>query len=286
MDMCIGDMLDEAAVSRALDGCQAVIHAAAALGVTDRRTDLTKINVTGTRNVIGGAVARGLDPVIHTSTIGVFIPPAEPVITADSPLATARTSYGRSKIEAERYVRGLQADGAPVTVIYAGGVVGPSQPHLDALPLGLSWGLGVMWPVTKGGVLMLDVRDLGKALALSLVPGQGPRRLMLGGHYVTWRDLADLCDALTGVRCRRIPLPDSVALVLGSLLDAAKRVRDFKLPLTRDAAEFLVRLVPSRDDLDPLGLTLRPVEDSVEDTLRWLVAAGHLRPSRIGRLAP
>src|SRR5262245_42389433 len=49
MDMCIGDMLDETAVSRALDGCEAVIHAAAALGVTDRRTDLTKINVTGTR---------------------------------------------------------------------------------------------------------------------------------------------------------------------------------------------------------------------------------------------
>lgn len=288
VEMCPGDMLDEAAVSRALDGCDAVIHAAAALGVTDRRTDLVAVNVTGTRHVVGGAVARGLDPVIHTSTIAVFVPPAEPVITAAAPLARPRTAYGRSKMEAERYVRGLQDDGAPVTVVYPGGVLGPSQPNLDAMPAGLAAALGIAWPLARGGVSLLDVRDLGDALAHAVVPGRGPRRLLLGGHYVTWPALADLCDALTGVRCRRIPLPGRVMIAIGTLLDAAKHVHGFRYPLTRDAAELMVTLVPSDDGaaLDELGLTLRPVEESVADTLRWLAAAGHLRPSRAGRLAP
>lgn len=287
-EMSGGDMLDQEAVGRGLDGCDAVIHAAAALGVTGRRTDLVSVNVTGTRNVVGGAVSRGLDPVIHTSTIAVFVPPAGPVITSDAPLARPRTGYGRSKLEAERYARSLQDDGAPVTIVYPGGVLGPSQPHLDAMPAGLAAGLGIAWPVSPGGVSLLDVRDLGDALARCVEPGRGARRLILGGHYVRWPEFADLCDALTGVRCRRITLPGGLMIALGTLLDAAKKVRGFRYPLTRDAAELMVTLVPSDDTvaLDALGMTLRPLEESVADTLRWLAAAGHLRPSRAGHLRP
>src|SRR4051812_28127969 len=184
IEMSRGDMLDETTVARALDGCEAVIHAAAALGVTGRRTDLVTVNVTGTRNVVGGAVARGLDPVIHTSTIAVFVPPVTPVITPATPLARPRTDYGRSKLEAERYARGLQDEGAPVTIVYPGGVLGPDQPRLDAMPAGLAAALDIAWPLSPGGVSLLDVRDLGTALAGCLAPGQGPRRFLLGGHYL------------------------------------------------------------------------------------------------------
>jgi nucleoside-diphosphate-sugar epimerase len=256
--------------------------------VTGHRTDLVSVNVTGTRNVVGGAVVRGLDPVIHISTIAVFVPPSGPVLTAGMPLARPRTGYGRSKLEAERYARSLQDDGAPVTIIYPGGVLGPSQPHLDAMPAGLAAALGIAWPVSPGGASLLDVRDLGTALARCVEPGRGARRLLLGGHYVTWHDFADLCDALTGVRCRRIPMPGRLMVMLGTLLDAAKKVHPFHYPLTRDAAEVMVTLVPSDDTvaLDALDLTLRSLEESVTDTLRWLAAARHLRPARAGRLAP
>ncbi len=287
LDLRAGDVLDAPSVARALDGCDAAIHAAAALGVTDTRTDLGEVNVTGTRNVVGEAVARGLDPVIHLSTVAVFVPPAGPVIRTDDPLARPRTDYGRSKVEAERYARGLQDAGAPVTIVYPGGVVGPSQPRLDAMMEGLAAGLRTLWPVTRGGVSLIDVRDLGEALARALVPGQGARRLSLGGHYLSWADLLDLCDTLTGVRSRRVPVPGGLMIALGSLLDAAKRVRSFGYPLTHDAAEIMVTLVPSDDaaSLDALGMTLRPVEESVADALRWLADAGHLPRTRAGRLA-
>ncbi|MCO6004928.1 nitroreductase family deazaflavin-dependent oxidoreductase [Actinoallomurus purpureus] len=288
VEMHPGDMLDEEAVAQALDGCDAVVHAAAALGVTDTRTDVLEVNVAGTRAVVGGAVARGLDPVIHVSTIAVFVPPAGPMIRAEDPLAHPRTDYGRSKVAAERYVRGLQADGAPITIVYPGGVIGPRQPRLDAMMEGLAGALNMIWPMPSGGVSLVDVRDLGEALARAVVPGRGPRRYTLGGHYLTWPGLADHCDALTGVRCRRVVVPGGLMIALGSLLDAAKRVRSFDYPLTRDAAQFMVTLVPSDDTaaIDALGVTLRPVEESLADALRWLAAAGHLSPARAGRLAP
>ncbi|MFC6887217.1 nitroreductase family deazaflavin-dependent oxidoreductase [Actinomadura yumaensis] len=288
VELVAGDMLDAEAVRAALAGCDAAVHAAAAIGVTGAAGDLVKVNVAGTRNVVGGAVELGLAPVVHVSTMAVFVPPSAPVITADAPLASPRTAYGRSKLAAERYVRELQDGGAPVTIVYPGGVCGPHQPVLDALMEGLAAGLGKLWPLPGGGVTAVDVRDLAEALARTVSSGRGGERWLLGGHYRTWPEYADLCDAVTGVRCRRVRVPSAVMLGAGTALDAAKRIRDFDYPLTRDAAEFMVTLVPTDDRplLDALGLTLRPPEETLADSLRWLAEAGHLDPRKAGRLAP
>ncbi|RFU39874.1 nitroreductase family deazaflavin-dependent oxidoreductase [Actinomadura logoneensis] len=283
-----GDMLDADAVTRALDGCDAAIHAAAAIGVTGPAADLVSANVTGTRNVVGGAVAHGLAPVVHVSTVAVFVPPDGPVITADSPLAAPHTAYGRSKVAAERYVREAQSGGAPVAIVYPGGVCGPHQPQLDALPEGLAGALNLAWPLPPGGVGVIDVRDLAEALCRAVTTARGGERWLLGGTFLTWPEIADLCDTLTGVPCRRARVPGAVMVGLGRALDAAKRVRSFEYPLTRDAAQLMVSLVPTDDApaLTALDLRLRPVESTLADALRWLAAAGHLRPRRAGRLGP
>jgi deazaflavin-dependent oxidoreductase (nitroreductase family) len=288
VQLVTGDMGDASSVAQLLDGAEAVVHAAAAIGVTGPRSDLVAQNVHGMENVVGAAVARGLDPVIHLSTVAVFVPPDGPVITPDSALASPRTDYGRSKVAAERFARRLQVEGAPVTIVFPGGVVGPHQPTLDAMMEGLAGALSSVWPMPKGGVAVLHVEDLAEALARMVEAGQGARRFMLGGDFLTWTELADLCDELTGVRCRRLVVPDWVLVGLGAVLDAVKRILPFDYPLTRDAAEVMVSMVPTDDGATMAALTLhrRPVRDSIEEALRCLAADGHLAPERAGRLAP
>ena len=117
---------------------------------------------------------------MHVCTIAVFVPPAEPLITAGSPLASPRNAYGRSKVEGERYARELGG----VTIVYPGGIIGPGQPTLDALDEGLRAGLRWGWPIVPGGVGVLDVRDLAVALARCFTPGRRDRRYLLGGHFL------------------------------------------------------------------------------------------------------
>jgi deazaflavin-dependent oxidoreductase (nitroreductase family) len=175
-----------------------------------------------------------------------------------------------------------------VTIVYPGGVVGPHQPTLDTMMEGLAGALGSVWPMPRGGVAVIHVDDLAEALARMVVPGQGPRRLMLGGDFLTWTELADLCDELTGVRCRRMVVPAWTLVGSGTLLDAAKRIRPFDYPLTRDAAEVMVSMVPTDDSATEaaLGLERRPARASIEEALRCLAADGHLAPEKAGRLAP
>ncbi|MFI6511714.1 NAD-dependent epimerase/dehydratase family protein [Streptosporangium sp. NPDC050855] len=281
------DIRDAAAVRDALEGCDAVIHAAAEIGVTGRADDLDGTNVTGAKNVLGQAVELGLDPVVHVSSISVFVPPSGPVITTESPLSVPRNEYGRTKISAERYARGLQEQGMPVTIVYPSGVAGPCQPSLDALMEGLRAGLEQGWPITEGGVNIVDVRDLAVVLARCLEPGRGPRRFMLGGHYLTWSQLADVCDEVTGSRCRRFRIHRAVLRGAAAVGDAMKLIKEIDYPLTRDAVEMMVTMVRTYDTptLEALGVGLRPVHETVADALRWLAQEGHLDAGRVGRLA-
>ncbi|MFE3451175.1 NAD-dependent epimerase/dehydratase family protein [Nonomuraea sp. NPDC059194] len=268
------DIRDAEAVRHALEQCDAVLHAAADMGLTGRDVDLHGANVRGLKNVLGQAVDLGLDPVVHLSTVAVFVPPGEPVITVDSPLARPRNAYGMTKLYGERYARDLEG----VTIVYPGGVVGPGQPTLDGLNEGFRAGLRRGWPIVPGGVSVLDVRDLAVALARCFTPGRGARRYLLGGHFLTWEQVATLCEDVTGRRVRRFRMPGALLRTLGATLDGLRRVVPVDHPLARDAADYMLTLVPTDDvpTLRELGITLRPVENTVADTVRWLVAEGHL----------
>ena len=56
--LVVGDMADEAAVSRLLDGADAVIHAAAAIGVTGPRPSITSMTLRAARLHIAVRVSR------------------------------------------------------------------------------------------------------------------------------------------------------------------------------------------------------------------------------------
>ncbi|MFL6239464.1 MAG: NAD-dependent epimerase/dehydratase family protein [Actinomycetes bacterium] len=285
-DFVVGDIKDADSVATAIDGCDAVVHAAAEVSVERRRAaDVLATNPRGTEIVIDSAVERGLDPIVHVSSVAAVFTPGVKLVSADLPPARVESAYGRSKAQAEEHVRRRQAEGAPVVITYPAAVWGP--------PAGQAIGESVaaLEYYARHGVVMsagalsfIDVRDLAAIHAAALTPGRGPRRYMCGGHFVRMPDYARLLQDATGRRFRVIPVPGVGLRVVGTVMDGLMHVLPVDSPLTHEGMTLLTRWVPTDDSAfhTDLGVELRDARETVRAAIRGLVQLGRLTEAQAG----
>jgi dihydroflavonol-4-reductase len=286
-DHVVGDMTDPAAVAAAVKGCDAVVHAAASLGFSRDRDRSSAaphedVNLVGARTVLTAALAAGADPVVYTSSVSAYLPTDAPVITLDSPLASARTGYATSKRDIELYVRELQAAGAPVASLVLGGVYGPDSPHADNGLAAVVAALGGFMFLPPGGLGVLDVRDVATMILRLLEPGRGPRRHLAGGHFLTWPEWTDTLSAAAGTDIVRQPVTAEEIIQLGREFDQADTVIDGAAQLlSEEAARIMVAGVPTDDSatLAELGCALRPPLETFADTVAHLRRRGLVAPA-------
>lgn len=109
------DVLDRAALDRAVDGVGAIVHCAVGEG---------EVVTRGTDTLLEAAAASGVRRVVHLSTVDVYGDAAGEVDEA-SPLRLTGKPYGDSKIEAEQICQKHVERGVPVTILRPSLVYGP-----------------------------------------------------------------------------------------------------------------------------------------------------------------
>lgn len=285
-----GDATDERSVARLLAGCDAVVHAAALVALDSARgVEVLRNNERCVRLVVGGAVERGLERIVYVSSAGaLFVPDGAP-LTGDSPVVEAYNAYGRSKADAERYVRELQEAGAPILTTYPTAAIGPDDPGWTDPNRALCFFLRFGALITSSGYQPIDVRDLARLHLALLESGRSQGRWMAAGPYLAWPELHAAIERVTGRRLLRYRVPGPWLRALGRIVDAASHVVPLALPIpiTRESMDFGTRW-PTADGSSAqreLGLRYRDLDETLCDTFRWMAAAGHLRPRHIGRLA-
>jgi nucleoside-diphosphate-sugar epimerase len=116
LEVQIGDVRDAAAMRRACEGVDVVIHAAAALPIQGSRRVIEDVNVRGTRNVLEAALGAGVRRVIAISSTAVYgIPEIHPLYE-DSPLQPLGL-YGVSKYQLEQECLAFRQRGLDVVVV-------------------------------------------------------------------------------------------------------------------------------------------------------------------------
>jgi dihydroflavonol-4-reductase len=287
-----GQVTEEAAVREAARGADAVIHCAAVYSTDPRRArEIRQTNVEGTRTVLHAAVEAGCDPVVHVSSITALYP-MKGKVTAEGPdappLGTSRFPYARSKRASDQIARALQAQGAPVVTTYPGGVYGPCDPGPGEQLRSLAGVLGNRFPfILPGGkITAVDVRWVADAHVSLIEPEQGPRRVLMGGHCVTWDEYMQTLRSLTG---RRLPQflysPKAMTWLTGLLVGALQHLVPFRLPFSHEMAMFTFYNDATDDSVaEALAGPPPPLERTLADTLRWLGGAGHLPTRVLGRL--
>jgi dihydroflavonol-4-reductase len=285
-----GDVTDPAAVHRALDGADAVLHAASVFSMDARRADeMRSVNVRGTDVVLGAAHRLGLDPIVHVSSEVALLPPAEgAILTPDSPVQQTSWPYCRSKADSELVARRHQEEGAPVVSILPAALWGPHDPHFGEGVTRATNVLKSRYPIVmRGGMHIADVRDVAGVLGAAMTPGRGPRSYIVAGHYISLPDLIRAHADLTGRRIRFAVLPGWFLSAFGRAADVVQRRVSTRLPW--DAEGIWVMNCAARCDDSRVRRELayepRPLRDTLADTIRWLVEVGRVTPREAGRLA-
>ncbi|AHE98711.1 SDR family NAD(P)-dependent oxidoreductase [Thioalkalivibrio paradoxus] len=285
----VGDVSDRASVERAMAGCDAVLHAAAVYSLDVRDADaMRRINAVGTLNVLNAAGDRGLDPIIHVSSHVTLSPTHDGLLTANAAVASPLGAYSASKADAERAARSLQERGLPVVIGYPGAVFGPHDMRLGESTRFLCDVLAGRMPVIpRGGICIVDVRDLAAAFATMLEAGQGPRRYLLGGVQVSLAGLVDLVAEVTDRRIRRWVLPPWALRPGVRLAGHLQRLLPVRLPLSEEGFDTVVRNARPDDSAAAcdLGFSPRDLHDTLADTCHWAYRRGWISRHRVGRLA-
>jgi dihydroflavonol-4-reductase len=285
-----GDVTDAVAVERALEGADAVLHAASVFSMDPRKADeMRAVNVRGTDTVLGSAHRLGLDPIVDVSSELALLPPAEgEVLTPDSPVKQTSWPYCRSKAESELVARSYQNLGAPVVSVMPAAVWGPQDPYFGD---GVTRATNVMkkrYPIVMpGGMHIADIRDVAAVLAAVTAPGRRARSYMVAGHYISMPDLIRTLADLSGRRIPFATFPAWFLAAFGRAADVLQRRVSTRLPW--DAEGIWVMNCAARCDdsktRGELGLEPRPLQETLADTVRWLVEVGRLSPHVAGRLA-
>ncbi|BBA85957.1 oxidoreductase [Mycobacterium pseudoshottsii JCM 15466] len=276
-DFIIGDIKDRDLVREALTGCDAVVHSAALVATDQRQTqDMLSTNMEGARNVLGQAVALGLDPIVHVSSFTALFHPGLQTLSADLPVVGGSDGYGTSKAQVEIYARGLQDAGAPVNITYPGMVLGPPVGNqFGEAGEGVKAALEIRTiPGRNAAWLIIDVRDVAAVHAALLEPGRGPRRYMVGGHRIPVPELAKMLGQVAETPIVSVPIPDSVLRGAGSLLDLAGPYLPFDNPFTAAGMQYYTQMPDSDDSPSELelGVTYRDPRTTLADTVAALTA--------------
>lgn len=286
-DVVVGDVTDEDATAMAVAGCDAVIHAANIFSFEPKLADaMWRVNTVGTGNVLRLASEAGLDPIVHVSTLGTLLGDAVEV-TDESDIGRPFGPYTASKIEAERIARRFQSDGVPVVVAWPAGVSGPCDPHLGEFArFVISVLKGQVRLVIDGFFPLSDVRDVAAGLSATLEPGQGPRRFLLGGNNVRIREAINIIGEATGRNLSAVKIPYGMAITVARMGDFINRRFGAHPPFLSEAVSYIkvARPLRPRRAIEELGITFRPADESITDTLVWMLAEGHITRRQAGRL--
>ena len=159
-----GDVRDVAAVERSVEGCDVVVHCAAALPLYSEE-DIYTTEVDGCRNVLAACRKFGCDRMIQISSTAVYgVPKKHPIYETDPIVGVG--PYGHAKIEAEEICRAAIKEGYCVSIIRPKSFIGPER--LGVFALFYDWAYtGHGFPMIGSGqnrYQLMDVEDLCGAI--------------------------------------------------------------------------------------------------------------------------
>lgn len=288
-EIVVGDMQNVAGFAQEMAGCDVLFHGAAYFreyySAGDHWPILQNINVDAVVEILTAAEAMGVQKAIHVSSSGVIgaengKPGDES--TPPSPIAYENL-YFKSKILAEEAVQQfVQTHKLPVVMILPGWMMGPG----DAAPTQAGQMIldllhGEMPGILNGGNTIVDARDVAQAMLNAVEHGRSGDRYIVGGEFHTLAELAQTITAVTRIPVTQRRIPTPLALAVAWVSETVARLRNTDTLMTVSGVRTLtnpMRLNSAKAQRE-LGVTFRPLSETIADEVAWFAERGYVRPS-------
>jgi dihydroflavonol-4-reductase len=272
VDRVVVDVVDGAAMARALAGCESFYHLAAVYKIWAKDPDLIhRVNVEGTTASLLAAQRAGVRRVVYTSSIAAVglkeggEPSDETVPFNLWPIASP---YVATKHLSERIALQFAAAGLPLVVVNPAMPFGPGDrapTPTGRILLGLL--RGEIPGYTAGGFSIIDVDDCAAGHLLAEERGRTGERYLLTNHNVTVRDFLQQAAKIAGVRAPLVRIPGAAAQAIGLGMELwADHVSHREPQGTLRAVRYAQRLAffDNRKARVELGLPTRPLAETIE----------------------
>lgn len=285
-EIVLGDVTVPETLPPALAGVSRVFHLAGHVGHRAKVEPLLmKVNVEGSANVLAASRQAGVERVVYTSSVATMGPvgnPSHPRSEAhfllDGDDGRGDFRYARSKALGEEHALRAARDGQEIVIVNPGFVLGPGDVHRVS-----SWPVeeylrGLVRFTVRGGLSYVDARDVAAGMLLAEERGRSGERYILTSPEGnrSYPELFELVAQASGKRRRQIAVPVGVA---AAPLKLARLLHLSLVPL--DEAELRTGAYwwyakPDKA-IAELGFSTRPLQETVADTVAWLVADGYRR---------
>jgi dihydroflavonol-4-reductase len=276
-----GDLFDDEALARGMDGCEMVFHVAGvnALCLEDP-TPMLRTNIDGPPAVVSAAARAGVRRVVHTSSAATIGEPEGSLGREDTPhRGWYLSDYERSKTEGERAVlEAGRAEHVEVVCVNPSSVQGPGRAGGTARIL-LAFLDGRLKLFVDTNVSIVDIVDCATGHVLAAERGRPGERYILNGMNLSVADALRLGAEVAGVDRRPRLVPRGLATAAAAVVERAFRLARRRPPVCGEMVRTLIhghRYDGSRA-VRELGLRYTDPRVTVRRTVEWARGAGLLR---------
>ena len=282
VEVAEGDVRDVASMAAALAGVKVLMHVAADYRLWARDPqEIVRNNLEGARVVMTGALAAGVERIVHTSsvaTLSLARTPADETAPLDQ--SDAIGAYKQSKVAAERLVERLIAEhGLPAVIVNPSTPIGARD--VRPTPTGrviVEAASGRMPAFVDTGLNLVHVDDVAEGHCLALERGRIGERYILGGQDVSLRDMLGAIARLSGRRPPTVNLPRAPLFPLAVAAEAVAQITGKEPFLTVDALKMAGHhmFFSSAKAERELGYRARPYQEALADALAWFRREGYV----------
>ena len=273
-----GDVSDVSSLEHAIDGVEYLFHVAGVVNFNRKDTsEMRRVNVQGVRNVLGVAQDLHVKRVILTSSVAAIGSSKDGTPrTENSPWdeTAPHNAYARSKHDGEMEAMKFYREGLPVVIVNPSFVIGSPDygPSVGGQFI-KAYLERKMKAYLSTGFNLVDVKDVAKGHLLAAMKGRLGGRYILSNENMMLKECLRLFEKVSGVKAPKIFIPDPIVYWGAAFVEGIDRLFLRRgLPINRLQARALryFSFFSHEKATQELGYRPRPIEETVEETVRWL----------------